>query len=411
MKIAVYHNLPSGGAKRSLSEMVKRLSVCHEVDVYTLSCADHDFADLRPFVQDHSVTPFAPLRLLRWPFGRLNQLIYLADLLRLDRLDRTLASRIDRGRYDVVFVHHCRYRQSPAVLRFLKTPTVYYCQEPPRWIYDPPIWRPYLVSPVRGPWHVHLDPLRKLYRQTLRRRDQLNAQSCQTLLVNSHHSRELMWRVYGKEPVVCYLGVDLEAFRPGACLREPMILSVGTVSPIKGYDLLIDGIAKIPAPKRPPLVIISNFTYPFEEIYLKQLAEQRQVSLQIRSLIRDEEELVGWYSRCQLTGYTPVLEPLGLVPLESMACETPVVGVREGGVRETVIDGVTGRLVDRDPDAVAEALSDLLSHPGLASEMGRNGRSWVQEQWTWDRTLARLGRFLIEAASGQQVRHQPPEGE
>jgi glycosyltransferase involved in cell wall biosynthesis len=289
VKIAIYHNLPSGGAKRSLFEMVRRMASRHQIEVYTLSSAEHDFCDLRPYSQRHSVAPFTPRSLLRRPWGRLNQLIYLADLMRLDRIDRGLAAHIDQAQYDVVFVHHCRYRQSPALLRFLKTPAVYYCQEPPRWIYDPVVPRPYLMSPFQRPWHVRIDPLPKLYRNALQRRDTWNAQSSKIIMVNSHHSHELVWRTYGVQPEVCYLGVDTEAFQPIACQPEYMILSVGALTANKGYDLLIEGISRLPLQSRPPLVIISNQDDPRERQYLERLAEQVDVRLQIRSIVRDSE--------------------------------------------------------------------------------------------------------------------------
>jgi glycosyltransferase involved in cell wall biosynthesis len=398
MKIAVYHNLPSGGAKRSLFEVVRRMASRHHIDVYTLASAEHDFCDLRPYSRQHTVAPFTPLRLLRRPFGRLNQLIYLADLLRLDRIDRVLAAQIDRSKYDAVFVHHCRYRQSPALLRLLKTPTVYYCQEPPRWIYDPVVPRPYLTPPFQRPWHVQIDPLPKLYRSTLQRRDRSNAQSSKVILVNSHHSQELVWRVYGLQPKVCYLGVDTEAFQPRAGQPEQMILAVGALTANKGYDLLIAGIARLPAHMQLPLVIISNQIDPREKQYLERMAEQLDVRLQIRDIVHNSQDLSEWYSRCTITGYTPVLEPLGLVPLEAAACEAPVIGVREGGVRETIVDGITGLLTERDPETLANGLNDLLAHPDRRAEMGRQGRLRVQQHWTWDITTAQVERCLRTAA-------------
>lgn len=84
MKIAVYHNLPSGGGKRALFEMTRRLAEQHTVDVYTLSTAEHEFCDLRPSVARHEIWPFQPLPLARRPFGRLNQGIRSADLRRLE---------------------------------------------------------------------------------------------------------------------------------------------------------------------------------------------------------------------------------------------------------------------------------------------------------------------------------------
>ena len=137
MKIAVYHNLPSGGGKRALTEMVRALSPRHEVDVYTLSCAEHEFADLRPLVNRHTVFPFEPDRLFQSPFGRLNQIQRMRTLRRLRQVNRAIAVEIDDAGYDIAFVHNCRFSQSPPILTFLKTPTVYYCGEPLRDFYEP----------------------------------------------------------------------------------------------------------------------------------------------------------------------------------------------------------------------------------------------------------------------------------
>ena len=79
MRIALYHNLPSGGAKRTLQEATKRLAVNHQIDVYTLTTANHDFADLRPYVASHQVFEFQPGALLASPFGRFNQIIRIED--------------------------------------------------------------------------------------------------------------------------------------------------------------------------------------------------------------------------------------------------------------------------------------------------------------------------------------------
>ena len=85
MNIAVYHNLPSGGGKRALYEQVRRIAALHTVDVYTLSCAEHAFCDLRPYVREHHIEPFEPGHLFEHPIGRLNQGVRALDLRRLDR--------------------------------------------------------------------------------------------------------------------------------------------------------------------------------------------------------------------------------------------------------------------------------------------------------------------------------------
>jgi starch synthase len=99
-----------------------------------------------------------------------------------------------------------------------------------------------------------------------------------------------------------------------------------------------------------------------------------------------------------------IYEPLGIVNLEAMACETAVVATRVGGIPEVVDDGVTGVLVPpSDPRALAEAVNRLLADPSLAAAMGRAGRQRVEQHFTWtsvaERTLAVYEHLLSEPAA------------
>ncbi|HEY8634395.1 MAG TPA: glycosyltransferase [Candidatus Dormibacteraeota bacterium] len=83
-----------------------------------------------------------------------------------------------------------------------------------------------------------------------------------------------------------------------------------------------------------------------------------------------------------------IYEPFGLVILEAMACETPVVASRVGGIPEIVIEGMTGYLVDFDPadldgfaSAPADRIETLLRDATLAVRMGKAGRARVLEHF------------------------------
>jgi len=374
MKIAIYHNLMSGGAKRALYEMTRRLAERHTLDVYTLSTAEHDFCDLRPYAQRHEVFPFLPLPLAHSPFGRLNQGIRALDLLRLRGIQREIASQIDAAGYDCVFIHHCRYGQSPSLLQFLKTPSIYYCQEPPRLLHEPSVPRPYTEFSKLQQFGNLFDPLPGLYRRTLAQLDRANVRAATRVLVNSHYSRETLYRTYGIFAHVAYLGVDTEKFRPLRLPREDFVLSVGALNPHKGFDFLIESLALVPEAQRPALVIVSNFQDMRERQYLEHLAATKQVSVTFKTLIADEA-LIFLYNRAQLTLYAPIMEPFGFVPLESMACGTPVVGVCEAGVRETILYELTGVLVERNSAAMATAIAHLLSNPALVAKYREQART------------------------------------
>jgi starch synthase len=91
-----------------------------------------------------------------------------------------------------------------------------------------------------------------------------------------------------------------------------------------------------------------------------------------------------------------VYEPLGIVNLEAMACETAVVATATGGIPEVVVNGETGLLIPfesdgaggaRDPDRfaadIAERLNSVLADPELADRMGKAGRRRAVEQFSW----------------------------
>ena len=397
-KIAIFHNLPSGGGKRALYELSRRLVRSYDLDVYTLSCADHDFCDLRPYSSEHIVFPFEPWPLLRRPLGRINHGIRTLDLFRLQALQRQIASRIDAGSYGAVLVNHCLYERAPSLLRFSRTPTVYYCQEPPRFFYEPQIPRPYHRLSRLQRLGNRLDPFPLLYRMVLLRRDRANVRAASRVLVNSAYSRESLYRAYGIFAVESHLGVDPQLFQPLGLSPQDFILSVGVLNPRKGFDFLLRGLALIDEARRPPLVLVSNAADSREREYLAALADRLGVSVSFRTLISDDE-LVRLYNSAALTLYTPVMEPFGFVPLESMACGTPVVGVREGGVRESVVHGLTGLLVDRDPAEFARAVRELLADGDRRERYGHQGRQHVLRNWTWEASVAQLERHLADVVS------------
>src|SRR5437867_2409186 len=108
MRIAIFHNLPSGGAKRALYEWTRRLARQHTIDIFTLSTADHEFCDLRQFVDNYCILEFATRRLFGSPMGRLNQIQRWKDLRTLEQLGSQLAKEINHGGYDLLFANPCK---------------------------------------------------------------------------------------------------------------------------------------------------------------------------------------------------------------------------------------------------------------------------------------------------------------
>jgi len=112
------------------------------------------------------------------------------------------------------------------------------------------------------------------------------------------------------------------------------------------------------------------------------------------------EELIHLHSHAAVFVCPSIYEPFGLVILEAMACETPVVASRVGGIPEIVVEGETGYLVDLDPadldgftSGLAGRMERLLDDPTTAARMGKAGRERVLRHFGWRAIASRTVQF------------------
>ncbi len=413
MKIALYHNLPSGGARRAMVEMVKGLVARgHIVDEYCPETADLSFLPLEGYVERTVVLPFEPRGVSTKHLPLLTPYITSArlarDLSALATLGQQAAAQINQGAYDVVFSHDCQLTIVPDVLRFLELPSAHYCHAATSASLRAPGGGRTADDFAQKVKHLYYRPAHWAYPWLRYRRTQQNLQSARRVLTNSWFARSELHDAFGVTAQVCYLGVDLTRFRPLGLPREEYVLSVGAVHHYKGYRFLIQALARISEGQRPPLVIAANSTEPAELQTLQALAAELRVSVTVRR-VADENELVDLYNRAAAFVYTPIREPWGLAAVEAMACGTPVIAVGEGGILESVVDGETGLLTERDAQAFAYALGNVLADPGLALKLGEGGARRVHERFTWTSTVARLETILSSAAQGQPVTREAVE--
>jgi len=415
MRIAVWHNLPSGGGKRALYYHVRGLvERGHSVEAWCPSTSDRNYLPLSELITEHvlpididqkskSVAPPSALGLYS---GQLR----LAKA--QDEHCRACADEINRRDFDILFANTSIINSVSSIGRYVKTKKVLYLQEPGRglyeaiggglpWIAIPAQSRPWMhLSYVR--WFVsNLISVQRL--RVLAREERLNASAFDLILVNSYFSRENLLRVYGLDSTVCYLGVDTRLFVNHHYRRENFVVCVGELVPLKNAEFIIKAVAQIDVP-RPRLVWIGNWianrgseSY-YEE--MRSLAKSHEVTFEVRRSI-DDKELVDILNRAGTMVYAPRLEPFGLAPLEANACGLPVVAVAEGGLRETIIDGVNGFLVEHQPQMMADAIQRLAHDKDLAAQLGKNGSRIVQEKWSANAAVERLERQLTQAATAE----------
>ena len=409
LRIALFHNSQHGGTKRAIYQLAKGLVARgHRIDVFVPTTADEQYLPLRSLglhMRQIATRPFQP-RAWRpylaevWIEGARRRRSVGQEA----TLGRRLAREIDAGGYDVVWVD--KFAVAPAALRFLKSPTVYFCHEPTRKGHEH-VTRAAVPAAAPPP-----SRLTRLYRHTclisqeaearyLMKIDRRNAASADRIVSNSRYMSAYIQDTYGRSASISYLGVDTAVFRPLGLPREHLVLSVGWLSQRgtgKRHHLIIEAISQIPPAQRPRLVIIAGSQKEPYATELRNLADQMGVALQLCFDVSDEA-LVEWYNRAAAVGYTALHEPFGLVALEAMACGTPVVAVREGGLQESVQDGTTGFLVEATPEAVAAALKQLLDNPERQRRMGQAGIALVQQRWTWQAAVERFERHLYEVSA------------
>ncbi len=121
-------------------------------------------------------------------------------------------------------------------------------------------------------------------------------------------------------------------------------------------------------------------------------------------------QLAAYYGAADVCAVPSYYESFGLVALESMACGTPVVATRAGGLTSTVRDGVNGYLIPwRSPEAFAERIGVLLADPALRAGMSDAARGtarrfrWSEVGADLDRLFARLCRAHRQARLGCHV--------
>jgi len=419
MRIAVWHNLPSGGGKRALYNQVAGLiGRGHVVEAWCPPTADQSYLPLSGLIEEH-VVALDPSGRTDWH----KRLRMEADIrIAIAAMHRHLASvagQIRGKTFDILLAHPCITFRAPALAQYVDLPAVLYLQEPNRAFYEALPDLPWMQAP---PTRVvtSLTRLRNRLgwvRQSSNTRRQAteeraNAASFDRILVNSLFSRESLLRAYGLNSTVCYLGADLSEFRDEGLDRAHQVIGLGSFTREKNVAFIVRALACLDPP-RPALVWVGNAA---DRVVLADaIALAADLGVEFKPLLRiTDQALVTLLNTSAAMLYAPRLEPFGLAPIEAAACGLPVVAVAEGGVRETVINQVTGILVEADPAAMAAALAPILADPAQAKRLGQNGRRIALEQWSNEAATTRLEQQLqLVVAAGRKAgiadRELPPE--
>jgi phosphatidyl-myo-inositol dimannoside synthase len=208
-------------------------------------------------------------------------------------------------------------------------------------------------------------------------------------------------------------GVDVTLFRPGSgglAVRDrlglagrPVVVCVSRMVRRKGQDTLIRAWPQVRAEVSDAvLLLVGDGPYASD---LRRLA--RRVGISDAVLFTGPvpwAELPAYYDAgdvfampCRTRRAGLDVEGLGLVYLEASATGLPVIGGDSGGAPDAILDGESGYVVHDVPGTAARVI-ELLADPGRARAMGEKGLAWVDREWRWELSAARLSSILSPAA-------------
>jgi len=217
---------------------------------------------------------------------------------------------------------------------------------------------------------------------------------------------------------VVYNGIDTEVYRPdpgvaalerhGVPLDRPYVLFVGRITRQKGLVHLLaaardfdPGTVLVLAASSPDTPEIGEETARMVDELRRERGNDSVIWIQEQASLDDVRQLL---THARVFACPSVYEPLGIVNLEAMACETAVVASAVGGIPEVVVDGVTGLLVPYDPEdpqalemGLAAAINAVVADPERSAEMGRAGRARAVADFSWDAIAQRTLDVYAEA--------------
>ena len=204
-------------------------------------------------------------------------------------------------------------------------------------------------------------------------------------------------------------GIDPNEYKPtfdeavleryGIDPSQPFVLFVGRITRQKGILHLANALKYLPKNTQMVLCAGAPDTPEIGDEMKGRIEAAREAGAERVIWLQEtvpREDIIKLYSHAALFVCPSVYEPFGIINLEAMACETPVVASAVGGIPEIVVPGETGTLVSFDvgddfepanPDKfardLADAISELLNNPAELEKMGKASRKRVEEKFSW----------------------------
>jgi glycosyltransferase involved in cell wall biosynthesis len=216
--------------------------------------------------------------------------------------------------------------------------------------------------------------------------DVLSAKRSQMILPISKTVQERVNQHYGKSGKIFYPGLYTKKYKSGKF--EGYILSVSRLVGPKRVDYIIKAMGYVKN-KKITLYVVGDGA---DREKIKALSS-RYKNVKFLGETSDEK-LKKLYANCLCVVYIPINEDWGLIPLEAAASGKPTIGANEGGLRETIVNGKTGFLLNHvTPEKIAEKIDYLAENKNLARKMGDAAKQNVKK-FDWNLLLPTFEKLI-----------------
>jgi len=259
-----------------------------------------------------------------------------------------------------------------------------------------------LVSTVHS-----LEPMRPWKREQLGRgynlsvwMERIGLEESDGIIAVSNDMKNDIHNIYGIDESkieVIYNGIDTDIYRKrkdnefigSLGLEDGYVLFVGRMTKQKGIEVILKASDLIDG----KIVLVTGKADTLEDLKrYKRIIESKKNVVWINKYFT-EDEMSIIYSHASVFVCPSIYEPFGIINLEALACEVPVVGSAVGGIKEIVQDDVNGFLVPpQNPKALADKVNLLLGDESLRKDMGKRGRHRAME-FSWEKIAEKTYQF------------------
>ncbi|MFA5828130.1 MAG: glycosyltransferase [Candidatus Shapirobacteria bacterium] len=314
MKIAVFHNLYTGGALNYMNNLVKCLSIQNSVDIYSFQkTTPINIKNVKYYTYDLNKT------------NNLFQHLFQV-LVELRIKNKIIAEKINSSsNYDLVLIFPCLITQSPFLLRYIdqkKIKTIYFFMESKREFYEKTTYDHWSLKRI----------IARIIRCPIKLIDLSNCKKSNIIVSLSCYSSNLLKKVYKKKSFVIHPG--LINIKPKTKFKNnnQQFISVGLLSAIKGHDFSIQQTTK----NNCNLLIIGRENK--NEIIPTNSSNTKIIHTENNKLVYKLTKKATFFLANQIN------EPFGISTLEASSLNTFVLGKNEGGTPEIVRHGLNGFL-------------------------------------------------------------------